>query len=413
MSKKRITLLGLVTVVFSFGVSLLFAEMILRVNDWYRASKLGTLQLDQDVAYEFSATRHHRLIPGARYRHKEFEYDYLWANNSLGMRDRKRSIHKDADRFRILFLGDSMVQGYGVPFEQSMVYRLETSLNQPLREKKIEVFNGGVFGYSPLLEYLYLKELLPLVAPDLVLVGFFLGNDVGDDYFYTQQALVSEENDLVYFADMKWPWDYHNEILETEASVAVGDKPEIKSIKSHRLALSGYLKSLLLKSHIARAIKDVRDRTKKKRDYRDYNERLAKLIEDRKGDININLGLINYPVGTKKQRREYWQLSISYLKKMHQLCKADGIPMALVVIPVLEAEVNQFEEPYKVMEEIGRELSVPVIQLLPEMRRWSPEEFVYELDGHWNAEGNRLAATIVDEELRDLHLLPAPLASED
>jgi hypothetical protein len=406
-------LLGLVTVVFSFSVSLLFAEMVLRVNDWYRSPKPGTLQLDQDVTYVFSATRHHRLIPSARYRHKEIEYDYLWANNSLGMRDRERSVEKDPDSFRIIFLGDSMVQGYGVPFEQSMVYRLETSLNQPLREQKLEVFNGGVFGYSPMLEYFYLKELLPLVSPDLVLVGFFLGNDVGDDYFYSQEALVSEENGSVYFADMKWPWDYHNEILDTEARVAVSDKPETNSINSRRLTPRGYLKSVLLKTHIGRAIKDVRDRMKKKRDYRDKNERLAKLIEEQKGDININLGLINYPVGTKEQRREYWRISISYLKKMHQLCKADGIPMALVVIPVLEPEVNQFEEPYKVMEEIGQELSVPVIHLLPEMRRWSAEDLVYELDGHWNAEGNRLAATIVDKELRNLHLLPASLASED
>lgn len=40
--------------------------------------------------------------------------------------------------------------------------------------------------------------------------------------------------------------------------------------------------------------------------------------------------------------------------------------MVLVVIPVLDAKVNQFKEPYEVLDEIARDLSIPVIKFLPE-----------------------------------------------
>jgi hypothetical protein len=98
-----------------------------------------------------------------------------------------------------------MVQGYGVAQEQTMVALLEASLNTPKREKTIEVLNGGVFGYSPLLEYLYLREAMPVIKPDMVIIGFFLGNDVGDDYFYTEQAHMNAGGEI-FFHDTRWPW---------------------------------------------------------------------------------------------------------------------------------------------------------------------------------------------------------------
>ena len=126
LPNKRLLFLPLITLVASLGVSLLFAEMILRALNWY-----CPVQHESEEPYQFSIKRHHELTPNARYRHKELEYDYIWENNSLGMRDRQRSPRKDPQSFRIFFLGDSMVQGYGVPLEQTMASLLEASLNKP------------------------------------------------------------------------------------------------------------------------------------------------------------------------------------------------------------------------------------------------------------------------------------------
>jgi len=405
LPNKRLWFLPLITLVASLGVSLLFAEMILRALNWY-----CPVQQESEEPYQFSVKRHHELTPNTRYRHKELEYDYIWENNSLGMRDRQRSPSKDPQSFRIFFLGDSMVQGYGVPLEQTMVSLLETSLNKPEREKKVEVLNGGVFGYSPFLEYLYLKEAMPWVDPDLVIMGFSLVNDVGDDYFYTHQARVSEIDGSVYFEEERWPWSYLNEVVEASAVTTAHDiraqEPNKAPVNRYWSLLWGHIKPWALKSHFLLSLKKLLNQRRLEREYRQLEERRRAIIRERKDDIRINLRLVNYPVLDRKRRLEYWQVSKKYLAEMHRLCSARGIPMVLVVIPILGPEENEFKEPYEVLDEIGRELSIPVIQLLPEFQKWPPEKLEYEVDGHWNPEGNRLAATVLDRELRKFNLLP-------
>jgi hypothetical protein len=141
--------------------------------------------------------------------------------------------------------------------------------------------------------------------------------------------------------------------------------------------------------------------------YRKEKERERRLVQERRDDIRINLGLVNYPVLDRNQRLEYWKLSRGYLADIHRLCNTRGIPMVLVVIPALYIfEENQFKEPYEVLDQIGHDLSIPVIQLLPEFQKWPPEKLEYKIDLHWNSEGNRLAATILDREIRKLNLLP-------
>ncbi|MBI2487674.1 MAG: hypothetical protein HYW01_12160 [Deltaproteobacteria bacterium] len=270
---------------------------------------------------------------------------------------------------------------------------------------------GGVFGYSPFLEYLYLKEVIPWIDPNLVIVGFSLVNDVGDDYFYTHQARVSGVDGSVYFEEKRWPWSYLNEVLEGSASTTAHDNrlegPNKVAVNRYRSLLSDHIKPWALKSRLVLTLKKLRYQRRIQREYRQLEERRRAIIRDRKDDIRINLRLVNYPVLDRKRRLEYWQVSKKYLTEIHRLCSARGIPMVLVVIPILGPEENQFQEPYEVLDEIGRELSIPVIQLLPEFQKWPPEKLEYELDGHWNPEGNRLAAAFLNRELRKLSLLPS------
>jgi hypothetical protein len=291
-----------------------------------------------------------------------------------------------------------------------MVFFLETSLNKPEREKRVEVINGGVFGYSPFLEYLYLKEVMPWVEPDLVIVGFSLVNDVGDDYFYTHQARVSKVDGSVYFEEEKWPWSYLNEVVEASAGKTALDAriegPNKVSILRYWSLFWDQIKPWALKSRLVLSLEKLLHQRHMQREYRQLEEHRRAIIEQHKDDIRINLRVVNYPVLDRKRRLQYWEVSKKYLAEIHRLCSTQGIPMVLVVIPILGPEENQFKEPYEVLEKIGRELFIPVIQLLPEFQKLPPEKLEYEVDGHWNPEGNRLAATILDRELRKLNLLP-------
>lgn len=123
-----------------------------------------------------------------------------------------------------------------------------------------------------------------MIDPDLVIVGFFLGNDVGDDYFYTYQAHVSKVDRSVFFEDHKMPWSYLFEVLDGSSNTStlmnrVKVPNEIEA-DHHLSVLRHYVKAGLLKSHLVRILKKLRDQMHLQREYRERHEREAQLILD-------------------------------------------------------------------------------------------------------------------------------------
>ena len=378
-------------------VSLLMVEGFLRLRERLR-NETPTASTFDEAIYTFDPARHHRLIPNGRYRHASYEFDYVWANNSLGMRDREHPLRKPPETFRIFVLGDSFIQGYGVLLEETMVHRLETGLNQPGRPA-IEVLNGGIFGYSPMLEYAYLHEVIDSLQPDLVIVAFFLGNDVGDDNFYHRTAHFAPDGETFSFDDHRWPWSLIADQLErksgsdsNEASAASdgGGPPTLRDVLRQSRTLA------LLKNRFGQ------------RSYPEHREREFALVREHRGDIRYDLAAVNYPVRTREERLAWWGTSLDYLAKIAALCRAHDARMVLLVIPPLERFLGETDlaEPYDILEDFGRRLSVPVINLLPEFVADDPQSLYYKFDRHWNRDGHRVAAGIVERKLRGLNVLP-------
>lgn len=411
-----------------------------------------------DAVWEFSADRHHRLIPGARSLHESAEYRYVWENNSLGMRDRERTWEKPPGTFRLFFLGDSFLQGHGVPLEECVTFLLEDRLNRPASPRRIEVVNGGVFGYSPFLENLYLREVVDRISPDLVLLGFFLGNDVGEDLFYAGKAQGDPATGLS-FADEEWPWTRivialdgpqaaagseaaggdaaraageavraGGEATGTGSDVAgagsepagaggdagsaggdaagsgtepAGPSPEGRVRRWKRAVVSGLVSVRLVRAAVRELLEDAA--------YRRRREREFALVADLREDLHYNLGLVNYPVLTRERRREIWETSRRQLRAIAGLCRDRGIPFVLVVIPPWERldGTTDFAEPYEELDQLGQDLSVPVIQLGDAFAGKDPATLYYRYDRHWSPAGHRLAAQVLDGELRRLGLIPA------
>jgi hypothetical protein len=71
----------------------------------------------------------------------------------------------------ILFLGDSMIFGLGLPDSSTIPALLQQDLNRLNPERPTKVVNAGVIGYD-FQQYLYqLRRLAPALRPGLVLVG--------------------------------------------------------------------------------------------------------------------------------------------------------------------------------------------------------------------------------------------------
>jgi len=101
------------------------------------------------------------------------------ATNDLGLRrDAPTSVVKPAGTQRVLVLGDSQTEGI-VENADTYAAVLEQRLGAG-GKGRIEVLNAGVSGYSPLLEVLWLREWGLRLAPDVVVLALYTGNDIGE-----------------------------------------------------------------------------------------------------------------------------------------------------------------------------------------------------------------------------------------
>jgi hypothetical protein len=98
------------------------------------------------------------------------------ATNADGFRGPLRSRAKPANGYRIVGLGDSVLFGWGVPFEVCGLHVLEQQLQAALPQRVVEAIDTGVPGYNTAMEEQVLRDKGLAFAPDLVLVDF-VGND--------------------------------------------------------------------------------------------------------------------------------------------------------------------------------------------------------------------------------------------
>jgi hypothetical protein len=101
--------------------------------------------------------------------------------NRLELRDpREYDLAKRPHTFRILMLGDSVTFGHGSVSEHSYPYLLEQRLEAWRSDVDWEVWNAAVPGYNTSQELAQLLEVGPRFQPDLVVVGFFENDLIGN-----------------------------------------------------------------------------------------------------------------------------------------------------------------------------------------------------------------------------------------
>ena len=113
-------------------------------------------------------------VPVAEHAGKQFKF----RTSGYGLRrDSEISVAKPPGVIRVLVLGDSQTDGQ-VENDETYPARLEQLM--VARGQAVEVLNAGVTGYSPQQEYLWYRERGVQLQPDLVVLGFYLGNDILD-----------------------------------------------------------------------------------------------------------------------------------------------------------------------------------------------------------------------------------------
>src|SRR5437870_3389065 len=90
--------------------------------------------------------------------------------NSKGLREREIPYERTPSVLRILMLGDSFTEGWGVPFEQTFAKRIERLY--AARGTPAEVINAGVGNYNTVMEVNYFLEEGHKYRPDIVVLNY-------------------------------------------------------------------------------------------------------------------------------------------------------------------------------------------------------------------------------------------------
>jgi lysophospholipase L1-like esterase len=99
--------------------------------------------------------------------------------NALGLRDWEIAPVKPEGERRILVLGDSFVQGAEVNIEDTLTTHLQSRIRAA--GHRARVINAGVAGFSTDQQLLLLRNLGWALAPDIVILVFYIGNDVPEN----------------------------------------------------------------------------------------------------------------------------------------------------------------------------------------------------------------------------------------
>lgn len=91
----------------------------------------------------------------------------LYAFNEEGYRVRQKEDRTDFTKPRILLLGDSLLFGHGLPFEETVGYKLQKALRD-----EYQILNFSVQGYGTDQIYLLLQQLIPKYKPALVITNY-------------------------------------------------------------------------------------------------------------------------------------------------------------------------------------------------------------------------------------------------
>lgn len=134
---RRLTLVG-----FSSFVVIIVLESILRVF-FPQSIEPIACRMDHPIF-------HHSLKPNSQCRWKSEEWDVTFQINKQGLRNNLVTAPKEKEATRVIVLGNSFVEGWGVKAEDRFTEELGKILAKDMN-RKIEVINMGVAGYSLLL----------------------------------------------------------------------------------------------------------------------------------------------------------------------------------------------------------------------------------------------------------------------
>jgi hypothetical protein len=337
----------------------------------------------------------------------DISYHYRMAADMIHVEHNSKGFHDFEHRYenpegvsRIVVLGDSFMEAFSVHSGDTLYSQLAGQLQTAGRE--VEVINLGVGGYGTLQEYLVYLAEGRRYRPDVVLLGFYFGNDLRNNLLELEKIVnvgtMKAQSRPFLDPDraddfVTTPVDYAGAMQRYDA--ALQDKDTI----IHRLA-----------RHLAtfRAVEMVVARLFPPDEWK------SAASQQQEDFVGLGMHFCEEPAEFGRA----WQSTRRILQQLNSEVQASGAELVIFTVPaehevdpaLMQALEKDFYDPealcletapaYRRLQEISDELGVTYIDLLPEFRHNASAGKAYFLaDRHWNAAGHALAASRISEAL--------------
>ncbi len=314
--------------------------------------------------------------------------------NDVGMHDTDHALNKPANTWRILILGDSFMRAHQVKESETSHQLLEDLFNNSAESgdkttgtQRIEVINSGVDGWGTGQELLYYRSEGRLYQPDVVVLMFFLGNDVKDNLPGRGVTVEGRNCYTPYFV-------LHGSQLDPVPwQVAPGLSPSLGQVVWGQKTLNNLLGNLHHHSYL-------------------YAQ-LEPLFATRP----VEASMLDFYIGNNQTFDYALRLTTALVKQLHAEVAQDGAQFRVVLISPVDLvefsrmndsqrqalyqrlpamkRAEQIEPPNQVLAKTFSSDAMPVLDLLPIFVQYINEtdQTLYLAgDKHWNVAGHRLAA---------------------
>jgi hypothetical protein len=367
-------------------------------------------------------------IPNVEGKWREGKIESYVKMNSHGFRDEEYTYEKKKGVFRIVVLGDSLTQGLQVELDKTYHAILEEKLSSG-NNRTFEVINLGLDGFSTGQEYLTLKHYGLKYQPDLVILAFFIRNDLRENSLLLSTSLAGQSinqfrRSKPFFVlndgkleELPFEFEVSNPTRDIEQNRGVRGFlakffPNIYYSLREGARETPWLANFLWKLDIKKSKPPDQSKLKKNR----IKERILM-------DFNV------YAEEYTPEWQNGWQVTKALILKSAQELEMDKIKFLVIIIPderefrpdrwdkVLEqypqmrALKFDLRKPEHILSTFLATNNIDYLLLRPEFEKYSKKtgkdlHFHYAYDNHWNVNGHALAAQLIYERLSDDKLVP-------
>lgn len=375
----------LVSIAVTFA--LLAGEAVSRLLPSPVASGVAFHRCDRELGW--------RGIPDDRFDLRFPDGEVRIVRNSRGMHDGEHQEWRSTSPFRVMFLGDSFVESLQVSERDSHHQLFEDAF-----EGKLEVVNAGIGGWSLGQETIYFEGEGSRYRPGLVLLFWYVGNDLWDVLPASRYQTCGGENCYSPYFVLRG-----NRLEQWSAALGapIGFPDHYRT---GRRLVGSALHALQSMSSLGR--------------------RVSALLPEQAGPPLFSPEApwrdVSHPA-----LEEAWRVTEALLSRLDRDVQEAGGRLAIVIVPfkaAVEADLARQDwtqapggqlllaadarRPNERMQALAARLGLPALDLhgafLENAARGGPSAFWP--DSHWTRAGNRVAATAVELWLRNAEMAP-------